>query len=341
MARNYANLFTAIWARDGEFVRLSCGAQRMYLLLVSQPEVSACGMLPLRLRRWSALAPDTTEGDLRMALKELEEHRFVVVDEDTEELLVRSFTRHDNGYANPRRQPSIRDAANGIESPSVLAVLAEEFEKLGLPDQWRGRASSTEWLSDRQSIGGSGTPRMPTEGGSATPLTRRISTDSTPTVDKRHDHAYALGNGYANAIPGIDGMANRFQTARTTTHNPQPVPNGTGGRVAAPTPAKRGSRIPDGFVVTEAMRAWAGTECPAANVDFETAKFRDHWLAASGANALKRDWVAAWRNWMRKATPSGPGPNRPTNGWRPYMNPDNPDTAYNGYKLDRSPGDAA
>lgn len=33
----------------------------------------------------------------------------------------------------------------------------------------------------------------------------------------------------------------------------------------------------------------------------ETEKFVDHWLAASGQRAIKRDWVAAWRNWMRNA----------------------------------------
>lgn len=27
--------------------------------------------------------------------------------------------------------------------------------------------------------------------------------------------------------------------------------------------------------------------------------FTDHWTAASGQNARKRSWVAAWRNWVR------------------------------------------
>ncbi len=30
-------------------------------------------------------------------------------------------------------------------------------------------------------------------------------------------------------------------------------------------------------------------------------QFRDHWLAASGAKAAKRDWLAAWRTWCRNA----------------------------------------
>jgi hypothetical protein len=30
----------------------------------------------------------------------------------------------------------------------------------------------------------------------------------------------------------------------------------------------------------------------------ELEKFRDHWAAASGRNAIKRDWDAAWRTWI-------------------------------------------
>lgn len=33
----------------------------------------------------------------------------------------------------------------------------------------------------------------------------------------------------------------------------------------------------------------------------ELAKFRDHWAAKTGQDATKADWMAAWRNWVRKA----------------------------------------
>ncbi len=33
----------------------------------------------------------------------------------------------------------------------------------------------------------------------------------------------------------------------------------------------------------------------------EAAKFCDHWRAASGSNATKLDWAAAWRNWIRRS----------------------------------------
>jgi hypothetical protein len=53
------------------------------------------------------------------------------------------------------------------------------------------------------------------------------------------------------------------------------------------------------------MVAWARANVPAVDGKRETDKFVDHWTAASGANARKRDWAAAWRNWMRQADERG------------------------------------
>lgn len=76
-------------------------------------------------------------------------------------------------------------------------------------------------------------------------------------------------------------------------------------------PRKRGERIPEPFVLTAEMKAWAATEVPGLDVVAHTREFVDHWRAETGAKATKRDWVAAWRNWMRKAhrwnTPRGAG----------------------------------
>lgn len=49
------------------------------------------------------------------------------------------------------------------------------------------------------------------------------------------------------------------------------------------------------------MVVWARENVPNVDGRLETQKFKDHWKAASGANARKKDWVAAWRNWMRGA----------------------------------------
>jgi hypothetical protein len=90
------------------------------------------------------------------------------------------------------------------------------------------------------------------------------------------------------------------------------------GERAARAPTAR--RLPDDFSLTEQRRAIARAE--RADADREFAKFTDHWRAASGANARKHDWDAAWRNWCRKAQdmrPNGRGPpaDEPKLTWRP------------------------
>lgn len=62
--------------------------------------------------------------------------------------------------------------------------------------------------------------------------------------------------------------------------------------------------LPDSFVVTEAMATWAadrGLSPP--QVAAETEKFVDHFRANGDR---KKDWVAAWRNWMRRVDDFAP-----------------------------------
>jgi hypothetical protein len=236
MARNFANIVTAIW-RDEAFIALRAGAQRMYLLLCTQPDISACGLLHLRTRRWSRLAADTSQHDVEVALKELEVARLVVVDDDTEEVLVRSFTRYDNGYANPRRQPSIRDAADAVESPAIMAVLAAEFDRLGLPAQWRGQAKITNASTDSQSNGypiadpaaiesqsasrsGSAPrhPHGPSGGGAPRPDIDDGADAAKPQVDS-HSDSHRIGHDVSMECLTVS----RRRVPQPTTHNPQPV----------------------------------------------------------------------------------------------------------------------
>lgn len=63
----------------------------------------------------------------------------------------------------------------------------------------------------------------------------------------------------------------------------------------------RATRIPDDFAVTPEMVTWARVHVPHVDGKRETERFIDHWHQASGRTASKRDWIAAWRNWMREA----------------------------------------
>jgi len=53
-------------------------------------------------------------------------------------------------------------------------------------------------------------------------------------------------------------------------------------------------------VIGEAVKSW-----PDGAVDRELGRFRDWAASATGPNAVKSDWQAAWRNWLRKAEDEG------------------------------------
>lgn len=68
----------------------------------------------------------------------------------------------------------------------------------------------------------------------------------------------------------------------------------------ATTPRKRGTRIPEPFVIDEAMRTWATEHAPDVDVQAMADEFVDYWRGIPGQRGVKLDWVGTWRNHMRK-----------------------------------------
>lgn len=141
MARNHARVLTAIWS-DAEFTGMTPEAQRMYLLLLSQPDLTPCGALPYIPRRWARLCPGTTVEAVEKAIEELEESRFLLVDRDTDELAIRTFVVHDGGLANPKMRGAVKSSLGALHSrwlrSSIAAVIPCEYRDSiadGIADQ--------------------------------------------------------------------------------------------------------------------------------------------------------------------------------------------------------------
>jgi hypothetical protein len=133
MARTHGRTATAIWS-DPDFVTLSEGAQRMYLFLCSQSDLSHAGLVPLRERKWSTKAEKMTAADVQERLDELTRTRYIVVDEDTEEVLIRTFVRNDGVYKQPKVMLRMREDAQQIESPLLRAAFRAELDRLPLDE---------------------------------------------------------------------------------------------------------------------------------------------------------------------------------------------------------------
>jgi hypothetical protein len=133
MAREHARILCSIWRPGDDFRDRSPEAQRLYFLIVSQRELNNAGVVPLMVNKWSRCSAGTTAADIEIALAELEEHRYVVVDRDTEELLVRTFIRNDGVARQPNVLKSALRLARQIESASLRRALAFELVRLDIP----------------------------------------------------------------------------------------------------------------------------------------------------------------------------------------------------------------
>lgn len=79
----------------------------------------------------------------------------------------------------------------------------------------------------------------------------------------------------------------------------------------APKPSPKGSRLPDDWELDHTHIEAAREIKPNwddQRIKFEADKFRDHWHAKTGKDATKRNWLAAWRNWLRNARDERPSP---------------------------------
>jgi hypothetical protein len=128
MARKEARVFTSIWM-DSDFVALPPEAQRMYLFLLSQPELSLCGRLQLAENQWATTAEGLTKAKVRAELTRLASTAppFIVVDYASDELLIRSFVRRDRILVSPKLIKPLVSAVSIIRSENLRRVLRDEL----------------------------------------------------------------------------------------------------------------------------------------------------------------------------------------------------------------------
>jgi hypothetical protein len=123
--REYGKLMVKVWDPDSDFRLLASGAQRLYAMFCSLRSCSPAGCLPLQPRKWAQNAPDTTVDEIQAALDLLVLERYVFVDEDTEEVLIRTFIKSDGWAKNPNKAKAVESAIARIESPTLRQLARE------------------------------------------------------------------------------------------------------------------------------------------------------------------------------------------------------------------------
>lgn len=139
MGRPYAKVYRDIWA-DGDFRQLGPEARYVYIFLLSQPDLNAAGVLPLTIRRWAAKLGITVTA-LDSALSLLDQREYAVIDDGTEELLVRTFIRNDGLWRIPNTLYAVVRDAERTVSLTLRATLAAELAALPVDELTGKRAA--------------------------------------------------------------------------------------------------------------------------------------------------------------------------------------------------------
>lgn len=231
MARSFGRLLASIWD-DKDFHALSVPAKLMYGFVISQPDLEHSGIIPLRYSRWARLVNMPAE-DVVAAVKELDEARFTVTDEEEGELLVRSLIRRDDVWKQPNVFKSAAASAKAARSAQIKAALYREILRLDLARTGRETQTLAADLLTHLEPFANPSPNPP-EGfprGSGSP------------GEHIADGSHSPREGLAKASAGPQGKGEGYGPVLGTPLPPSPTPS----PVAAPEPVQppRLAVVPD------------------------------------------------------------------------------------------------
>lgn len=271
MAREHANIRLDMWG-DADWRNLSMQAQWLYELLLTHPDTNRAGVSDWRPGRLAKMASGVTVADVRKAGAELERRFFVVIDDDTEEVLVRSYVKYDGVLKQPNLTVTMAKDWAGVASVRLRAVIAFEVQRLRVarPDLpgWRSESHLETLLSSPG-------------------LDVKADPSVDPSADPTHDPSVDP-SGKGDADPSVEGHATSTSTSTSTN--------------ASHSSARTKSRevsLPQAWVPTQEHIDRAKTL--GVDVVSEAESFRLH-AEAHGRRAV--NWNAAFTMWLKKAQPA-------------------------------------
>jgi len=250
MPRDHTRVNLGIWG-DDEFLDLPVDAQSLYWRLWTSPDRTYCGSHEWRPGKLAQSAEDWTVERLRAAAAVLSERLFLIVDEDTEECLLRSWIKHDGLWKQPNMAVSMANARSGLGSKILKGVVVHEVKKLAAAepglDGWK-RESVKNLLTQKAIDPASLIPFSPGPKGGVNPPPTTSTATSTSTSTKG---SYVSRERHLVAVPDSNPPS-----PRCSDHRDLPNPPACGGCADA-------RRIRADWDIAQAVaRAQAILDCP-------------------------------------------------------------------------------
>lgn len=216
MARDYGRIRVTVW-QDEDFAALTVRAQQLYFYLVTQAKIDMAGVVPWRPRMAVRTAADLTEESVHAAMSELEDHRFVLLDEDTDEALVRSFIRNDEVLRSPNMAKALVKAWRGIDSKVLRQVIAFEVIRLRNSDPELKGLEHCGAILAHSALDPS---QNPFEKGSKKGSRGRVQEE--PLLDgmpNNHNHNHSLNNHNQDSAQRVGNSTGAKRNASADAHN--------------------------------------------------------------------------------------------------------------------------
>jgi len=287
MARSHGKLLASIWS-DPDFLALDTDAQWVYMMLLSQPKLALTGVLDYMPARWSRNTSDMTAERIENAVGTLEAARFVLVDRDTDELLIRTLVRHDISLSrlNSNLIKGLWSAWKAIASEVLKGEVVRQ-----VPDAIWCHVTATppaDAVPFRSAIATSGSNYrfQPDDDPSGSPIqTEDTATEPHPPPEKAQVTTIETASSDQRSEP-LNGTVNPNPLSPITTHL-SPV-SGHLSPITGPARTPTGSLPKYGF-------EWFWSEYPrhAKKPDAEKA-----WRSVTGNGAADIDIVNGVRRWV-------------------------------------------
>ena len=203
----YRTIVVTIWD-DPDWRLLSAGAQWTYFMLLTQKDLTAAGTMSYNPRKWAKGCNSLSEAHVERCVYELQDHRFVYLDADTDEVLIRTYVRNDGIWKQPNMIRSACKSAVLVSSPLLRASLAFELARMPKsknPDAAKAVVDTLAVLAP------GGVPELAPE----------------PFPNPSSNPSGTLPEPFPNPSAGQDLTKSEYQQVRAENGNPSSNPSGT------------------------------------------------------------------------------------------------------------------
>lgn len=206
--RKFAQIQIDIW-NDTDFRNLTPAAQHLFFVLLSHPSLNHAGVGDWRPARLSGLSSGWTKADVEDAAGELVHELYVLIDEETEEFLIRSYVRNDALLKQPRMATAVAKGLAEVGSSVLRGVVIFELRRLHdeQPELkgWESREASS--LLDSETVDpstfplGKGSVKGSIKGSIKGSVKGSVKGSDTPSENNSKGSTKGSARGYEQGCP--------------------------------------------------------------------------------------------------------------------------------------------